>query len=106
VGGGFAPKIHILFKNKKHFLFFIVCGVCRIRFPLRACKGNFTSLPGGCVKSIFSALRAKLKFETDVFFMILRSKIMKNTSVSKENSAAEGGKTFLHNPRLVVTGFS
>ena len=30
------------------------------------------------------ALCAKFKFETDVFFMILRSKIMKNTSVSKE----------------------
>ncbi|MEY4133887.1 MAG: hypothetical protein RL386_237, partial [Bacteroidota bacterium] len=38
------------------------------------------------------ALRAKFKFETDVFFMILRSKIMKNTSVSKEYSAAVGGK--------------
>jgi hypothetical protein len=37
----------------------------------------------GCVKSLFMALRAKFKFETDVFFMILRSKIMKNTSVSK-----------------------
>ena len=37
-------------------------------------------------------LRAKFKFETDVFFMILRSKIMKNTSVSEEYSAAEGGK--------------
>ena len=44
----------------------------------------------GCVKSLFLALRAKFKFETDVFFMILRSKIMKNTSVSKEYSAAEG----------------
>ena len=33
------------------------------------------------------ALRAKFKFETDVFFMILRSKIMKNTSASKEYSA-------------------
>jgi hypothetical protein len=38
------------------------------------------------------ALRAKFKFETDAFFMILRSKIMKNASVSKEYSAAEGGK--------------
>ena len=33
------------------------------------------------------ALRAKFKFEPDVFFMILRSKIMKNTSGSKEYSA-------------------
>ena len=38
------------------------------------------------------ALRAEFKFETDVFFMILLRKIMKNTSVSKEYSAAEGGK--------------
>ena len=38
------------------------------------------------------ALCAKFKFETDVFFMILLRKIMKNTSVSKEYSAAEGGK--------------
>ena len=38
------------------------------------------------------ALRAKFKFETDVFFMILRSKIMKNTSVSKEYFDAAGGK--------------
>ena len=36
----------------------------------------------GCVKSLFMALRAKFKFETDVFFMILLRKIMKNTSVS------------------------
>jgi hypothetical protein len=48
------------------------------------------------VKSIFMALRAKFKFETDVFFMILRSKIMKNTSVSKEYSAAVGGNPFSH----------
>jgi hypothetical protein len=53
----------------------------------------------GCVKRFFTALRAKLKFETDVFFMILRSKIMKNTSVSKENSAAAGGKNLFTQPR-------
>jgi hypothetical protein len=45
------------------------------------------------------ALRAKFKFETDVFFMILLRKIMKNTSVSKEYSAAEGGKNLLHTPK-------
>jgi hypothetical protein len=44
------------------------------------------------------ALRAKFKFETDVFFMILRSKIMKNTSVSKEYSAAVGGKNLFTQP--------
>jgi hypothetical protein len=35
-------------------------------------------------KRLFMALCAKFKFETDVFFMILRSKNMKNTSVSKK----------------------
>ena len=46
------------------------------------------------------ALRAKFKFETEVFFMILRSKIMKNTSVSKEYSAAEGGRTLFAQTQL------
>jgi hypothetical protein len=41
------------------------------------------------------ALCAKFKFETDVFFMILLRKIMKNTSVSKEYPAVEGGKNLL-----------
>ena len=54
----------------------------------------------GCVKSLSLALRAKFKFETDVFFMILRSKIMKNTSVSKEYFAAEGGKNLFTQPLL------
>jgi hypothetical protein len=31
--------------------------------------------------------------------MILRSKIMKNTSVSKAYTAAAGGKNLLHNPK-------
>ncbi|MEY4133840.1 MAG: hypothetical protein RL386_190 [Bacteroidota bacterium] len=31
-------------------------------------------------KRLFMALCAKFKFKTDVFFMILRSKNMKNTS--------------------------
>jgi len=44
------------------------------------------------------ALRTKFKFETDVFFMILLRKIMKNTSVSKEYSAAEGGKNLFTQP--------
>ena len=48
------------------------------------------------------ALRAKFKFKTDVFFMILRSKIMKNTSVLKENSAAEGGKRLSTQPRTFI----
>jgi len=50
------------------------------------------------LKKIFSALRAKFKFETDVFFMILLRKIMKNTSVSKEYSAAVDGKRLFTQP--------
>ena len=44
------------------------------------------------------ALRAKFKFEADVFFMILLRKIMKNTSASKKYSAAEGGKRLFTQP--------
>ncbi|MEY4134911.1 MAG: hypothetical protein RL386_1261, partial [Bacteroidota bacterium] len=54
----------------------------------------------GCAKSLFLALRAKFKFETDVFFMILLRKIMKNTSVSKEYSAAAGGKNLFTQPQF------
>jgi hypothetical protein len=59
------------------------------------------------------ALRAKFKFETDVFFMILLRKIMKNTSVSKEYSAVVGGKNLFTQPLrfapnyvLIDTSFS
>jgi hypothetical protein len=58
----------------------------------------------GCVKSLFMALRAKFKFKTDVFFMILLRKIMKNTSVLKEYPAAEGGKRLFTQPRIILTG--
>jgi hypothetical protein len=51
------------------------------------------------------ALHAKFKFETDVFFMILRSKIMKNTSVSKEYSAAAGGKNHFTQPRRFAPNY-
>jgi hypothetical protein len=51
-----------------------------------------------CVKNIFMVLRAEFKFKTDVFFMILLRKIMKNTSVLKEHSAAEGGKNLFSQP--------
>jgi hypothetical protein len=47
------------------------------------------------------ALRAKFKFESDVFFMILLRKIMKNTSLSKEYSAAEGGKRLFTQPKIL-----
>ena len=48
------------------------------------------------------ALRAKFKFETDVIFMILLRKIMKITSVSKEYSAAEGGKNLFIQPQIII----
>jgi hypothetical protein len=48
------------------------------------------------------ALRAKFKFETDAFFMILLRKIMKNASVSKEYSAAEGGKNLFTQPQNII----
>jgi hypothetical protein len=51
------------------------------------------------------ALRAKFKFQTDVFFMILRSKIMENTSVSKEYSAAAGGKNLFTQPRCEAPNY-
>ena len=38
------------------------------------------------------ALRAKFKFEADVFFMILLRKIMKKVSPSKEHFVAFGGR--------------
>jgi hypothetical protein len=44
------------------------------------------------------ALCAKFKFETDVFFLLLRSKIRKNTSVSKEYSVAVGGERLFTRP--------
>ena len=59
-----------------------------------------------CVKSLFMALRANLKFETDVFFMILLRKIMKNTSVSKKYSAAEGGKIPFTQPLPLVNTYA
>ena len=42
-------------------------------------------LDGGCVKRFLPPAAAEYSFETDVFFMILQSKIMKNTSVSNLN---------------------
>ena len=46
---------------------------------------------GLCEKS-FSALDAKLYLDRDIFFLILRSKIRKKMSLSKEYFAAAGSK--------------
>ena len=50
------------------------------------------SLDRGCVKRFFLALRAKLNFDGDIFFLILQSKIRKKMSPSKEYFAAVGGE--------------
>jgi len=52
----------------------------------------------GCVKSLFMALRTKLYLLRDIIFKILRSKILKMTSLTKEYSAAEGGKNLFTQP--------
>ena len=67
-------------------------------------KNGIFSFPGkttprGCVKRFFTALRAKLYFDGDIFFLILRSKIRKKMSPSKENFAAAGGKRLFTQPR-------
>jgi hypothetical protein len=76
--------------------------ILRLRQKSFAAFGGEILSLRGCVKSLFMALRAKFKFETDVFFMILRSKIMKNTSVLKEYSAAEGGKNLFTQPLKMI----
>ena len=56
------------------------------------------SLDGGCVKSLFTALRAKLYLDRDIFFLILRSKIRKKMSLSKEYFAVAGGENLFTQP--------
>jgi hypothetical protein len=51
-----------------------------------------------CVGHISPPAAAEYYFETDVFFMILRSKIMKNTSVSNFNLARSAKKRLLAYP--------
>ncbi|MFZ4427401.1 MAG: hypothetical protein ACOYOO_09600 [Saprospiraceae bacterium] len=69
--------------------------------PPKAAKTFLHNLGG---KRLFMALRAKLNFSGDIFFLILRSKIRKKMSPEKEYFAAEGGKIFfLHNPKPNLT---
>ena len=44
------------------------------------------------------ALRTKLYLDRDIFFLILRSKIRKNMSPSKEYFAAAGGENLFTQP--------
>jgi hypothetical protein len=48
------------------------------------------------------ALRAKLYLDGDIFFMILRSKIMKKMSPSKESFAAAGGEMLFTQPQIIL----
>ncbi|MFZ4426279.1 MAG: hypothetical protein ACOYOO_03905, partial [Saprospiraceae bacterium] len=57
----------------------------------------------GCVKRFFLALRAKLYLDGDIFFLILRSKIRKNMSPSKEYFAAAGGENPFTQPQIFYT---
>jgi hypothetical protein len=65
-----------------------------------ACGGG--SLYWGCVKSVFMALRAKLSLDRDIFFLILRSKIKKKMSPSKESFAAAGGERLFTQPQIII----
>jgi hypothetical protein len=57
----------------------------------------------GCVKRFFMALRAKLYLDGDIFFLILRSKIRKKMSPSKEYFAAAGGENPFTQPQIFYT---
>ena len=46
----------------------------------------------GFFKKSFMALHAKLYLDGDIFFLVLRSKIRKKMSPSKESPAAAGGE--------------
>ena len=52
-------------------------------------------LDGGCVKSILTALRAELYFVRHIIFTISQSEIVKMMCLTKEYSAAAGGKNFI-----------
>jgi hypothetical protein len=58
----------------------------------------------GCVRSIFTALRAELCFSSHVIFMISLREIMKMTWLEKEYSAAEGGKNLFTQPLKRIFG--
>ena len=56
-------------------------------------------LDSGCVKSLFTALRAKLYLDGDIFFLILRSKIKKKMPLEKESFATICGKVHFTQPQ-------
>jgi len=48
------------------------------------------------------ALRAKLSWDGDIFFLILLCKISKKMSPSKESFAAEGGISLYEQPKIIL----
>jgi hypothetical protein len=56
----------------------------------------------GCVKSILPPSAAKFYFETDLFFMILLRKIMKNKSVSNFNLVRSAVKILFTQPQKKI----
>jgi hypothetical protein len=54
-------------------------------------------------KKVFAAFGGRIFFETDVFFMILLRKIMKNTSVSNFNLARSAEKILFTQPHIFYT---
>ena len=56
----------------------------------------------GCVKSLFMALRAKLYFDRHMISTISRSEIVEIMCLSKECSAAAGGKRLLDLLRWII----
>ena len=55
----------------------------------------------GLCKRFFLALCAKLNLDGDIFFLILRSKIRKKMSPSKEYFAAVGGENLFTKPQRI-----
>jgi hypothetical protein len=54
----------------------------------------------GGAKRLFVALRAELYFEIRIIFAISLREIAKMMRISRENSAAAGGKNLSHNPKI------
>jgi len=77
----------------------ILCGFVQKSF-LPPTTAEFHIKTRGCVKSIFSALRAKLNLDGDIFFLISLCEIRKKMSPSKENFAAAGGKRLFTQPQI------
>jgi hypothetical protein len=59
---------------------------------------------GGCVKRLFTALRAELYFVRHVIFTISLREIVKMTCLTQKYSAAAVAKAFLHNPKDYFSG--